>query len=121
MGLYQKVNLLAQFVSQNGENFVFIDLLQKSVEQDNALVVEEAKHERIGMRRPLGAIHDKKFGKRKLERARELINALLETPIFQGFIFVEERHDENRNLSQQEDSVSRRKVGLFHRRKINLQ
>jgi hypothetical protein len=49
------------------------------------------------MRGTLGAIHDKQLCKRILEALGETIDSVLQIPFWQRLVFVEQRHDENRN------------------------
>mmetsp|Transcript_7629 Transcript_7629/g.21211 ORF Transcript_7629/g.21211 Transcript_7629/m.21211 type:complete len:207 (-) Transcript_7629:742-1362(-) len=85
---------VSQLVSQNGENFVFLDLFQQGIEQDDATVASKPKHERIGMSTAFGSIHDKQFGQRVFELPREFKDPGFERSFRERFVFVKERHND---------------------------
>mmetsp|Transcript_4588 Transcript_4588/g.9255 ORF Transcript_4588/g.9255 Transcript_4588/m.9255 type:complete len:228 (-) Transcript_4588:798-1481(-) len=94
---------MSQLVSQNGQNFVFFHLLHERIEQYDAFVISETKHECIRMGGSFGAIHDKQFGEGIFERACQFVNTSFQRAIFQRFILVEQGHDKDRDNRHHKD------------------
>mmetsp|Transcript_36890 Transcript_36890/g.77374 ORF Transcript_36890/g.77374 Transcript_36890/m.77374 type:complete len:374 (+) Transcript_36890:74-1195(+) len=84
---------MTKLMSQNSQNLTIMNLRHQRIIQNNPLILEKSKHERIRMTAPLRPIHHKQLGQRKIQPARKRVNLVLQTTLGQLLVLVKQRHD----------------------------
>lgn len=103
-GLVQMVQSpVADFVSNDGNDFVFLGMVNQGIIKDDALAPRKAGKVGIRVRGALGAVNDKEFLEGKLDRLGQIFNFCLQRAVLKGNKGVEERHDDCRSKSHEKD------------------
>mmetsp|Transcript_10111 Transcript_10111/g.24096 ORF Transcript_10111/g.24096 Transcript_10111/m.24096 type:complete len:380 (+) Transcript_10111:383-1522(+) len=85
-----------ELVRQHRDDLARLALLAEGVVEDDALVVEEAVHVRVGVRGAPGAVHHVQLPERELQRACQLLDGGLELTLLQRLKLVEQWRNSHR-------------------------
>lgn len=80
--------------TESGADLVVVRVLQQSVVQNNALVLEEAVKVGVRMARTLASVNDKELGQREADTASQSLDHSAELTLRQRVELVEERLNE---------------------------
>mmetsp|Transcript_34025 Transcript_34025/g.89606 ORF Transcript_34025/g.89606 Transcript_34025/m.89606 type:complete len:312 (-) Transcript_34025:155-1090(-) len=90
-------------MAQHRHEFFRAHLVDEGVEHNDALVLAEAVHVRVRVRRALRSVDNVELGQRELADAGQLVDRFLKGSFLERRVFIEERLNVDRKDSKEED------------------